>query len=185
MTRRNRNVDPTVTSAIARRPLQYSNGGGVTSARRCEPTDVRTEVSSVEEHSSLMRKAIAQRAYALWEIDAFEHGKDQEHWFQAERELTAQDVGICIEDDWITVRIGTADFLPSTLLISVAARSLLILSVRDDGAGTPDGIDRDVLRFVSLPAEVDPAQITCEMNNGDLSLKLPLMDVSAAAARPA
>jgi hypothetical protein len=30
---------------------------------------------------------VALRAYELWQQDGCPHGKDQEHWFQAEREL--------------------------------------------------------------------------------------------------
>jgi hypothetical protein len=30
---------------------------------------------------------VAARAYELWEQSGHSHGKDQEHWFQAEHEL--------------------------------------------------------------------------------------------------
>ena len=30
---------------------------------------------------------VAARAYELWQKSGCAHGKDQEHWFQAEREL--------------------------------------------------------------------------------------------------
>ena len=31
--------------------------------------------------------AVAARAYELWQQSGCAHGRDQEHWFQAEREL--------------------------------------------------------------------------------------------------
>jgi hypothetical protein len=31
---------------------------------------------------------VAARAYELWQQSGCAHGKDQEHWFQAERELS-------------------------------------------------------------------------------------------------
>ena len=34
--------------------------------------------------------AIAARAYELWQQSGCPHGQDQEHWFQAERELRAR-----------------------------------------------------------------------------------------------
>ena len=33
---------------------------------------------------------IAERAYQIWQASGRPDGKDQEHWFQAERELRAQ-----------------------------------------------------------------------------------------------
>jgi hypothetical protein len=37
--------------------------------------------------ASVLASAIAQRAYELWQQNGCPHGRDQEHWFQAEREL--------------------------------------------------------------------------------------------------
>jgi hypothetical protein len=34
--------------------------------------------------------AIAQLAYELWQQNGCPHGRDQEHWFQAERELRSR-----------------------------------------------------------------------------------------------
>lgn len=33
---------------------------------------------------------IAQRAYEIWQESGCPHGKDQEHWFRAEREIRAK-----------------------------------------------------------------------------------------------
>lgn len=40
--------------------------------------------------SALTASAIAQRAYEIWKESGCPNGKDQEHWFRAERELRAQ-----------------------------------------------------------------------------------------------
>jgi len=50
----------------------------------------------LEEHDNAQRKAIERRAHTLYEIDGFKDGRDQEHWFRAERELTIQDVPLSI-----------------------------------------------------------------------------------------
>jgi hypothetical protein len=40
--------------------------------------------------SVLTTGAIAQRAYEIWKESGCPNGKDQEHWFRAERELRAK-----------------------------------------------------------------------------------------------
>jgi len=36
---------------------------------------------------ALPREKIAERAYQIWQVSGCPAGRDQEHWFQAEREL--------------------------------------------------------------------------------------------------
>jgi hypothetical protein len=132
---------------------------------------VKTEFASVEENDSSIRKAIERRAYALYERDGFKDGSDQEHWFQAEKELTIQDPMCSIEDEEVTVRLPLEGFSAATILVSISARSALILSL--EGESRPCGIDSDVLRVVSLPVAVDATRVTCELDGDDLVLKLP------------
>jgi|HubBroStandDraft_6_1064221.scaffolds.fasta_scaffold294554_2 hypothetical protein len=133
---------------------------------------VRTEFASVEENDGSIRKAIERRAYALYERDGFKHGSDQEHWFRAEKELTIQDAACSIEDDEVTIRLNMEGFPASTVLISISARSALILNLEDESSNHPGGIDGDFLRVVSLPVAVDATRVTCELDGGDLVLKL-------------
>jgi HSP20 family molecular chaperone IbpA len=132
---------------------------------------VKTEFASVQENDGLIRKAIERRAYELYELDGFKDGNDQEHWLRAEKELTGQDVTCSIENDIVTFRLPMEGFSASTVLISISARSVLILSLEDESR--PVGTDSDFLRVVSLPVAVDPTRVTCELDGGDLVLKLP------------
>ncbi len=38
---------------------------------------------------AVTRERIAERAYQIWQESGRPHGRDQEHWLQAERELGA------------------------------------------------------------------------------------------------
>ena len=38
-----------------------------------------------------LQERIRRRAYMLWELSGCEHGRDHEHWVQAEREIKQQD----------------------------------------------------------------------------------------------
>ena len=133
---------------------------------------VRTEFASVEENDGSIRKAIERRAYELYERDGSKDGSDQQHWFQAEHELTIQDATCSIEDDEVMIRLPMEGFPAPTVLISISARSALILSLEDEPNNGSGGIDSDFLRVVSLPVAVDATRVTCELDGGDLVLKL-------------
>ena len=146
-------------------------------------TRVKTELSGMEDHKKAVQEDIARRAYALYEADDFKDGLDLDHWFRAERELTVPDVPLSVEEDAVMVRIAMEQFSGSPLVISVSHRSLLILRVTEDESNNPvEGVDRDLLRFVSLPVEIDPAQVTCELDAGDVTLRLTLVNPSRALA---
>src|ERR1700683_698549 len=136
-----------------------------------KPVTVKTEFASVEENDGEIRKAIEQRAYELYEGDGFKDGSDQEHWFQAESELTIQDATCSIENDEVTVRLPLEGISAATALVSISARSALILSLEDESRR--GDIDSDFLRVVSLPVAVDATRVTYELDGGDLVLKLP------------
>jgi hypothetical protein len=41
-----------------------------------------------EQHGEMVRRQIAERAYALWEAEDRPHGRDLDHWLRAEAEIT-------------------------------------------------------------------------------------------------
>jgi hypothetical protein len=137
-------------------------------------TEVKTELAGPEEHDNAVRKAIERRAYTLYELDGFNDGRDKEHWLQAERELAIQEVPPSLENRAVTVRLAIESLPASSLIISVSARSVLIFGLKDDASADCEGFSRDLLRVLSLPVEVDAARVTCELDDGDLALRLPL-----------
>jgi HSP20 family molecular chaperone IbpA len=144
---------------------------------------VETELSGTEDHKGAVQEGIARRAYALYEADDCKDGLDMDHWFRAERELTVPDVPLSVEEDAVMVRIAMEQFAGSLLVISVSHRSLLILRVTEDESdNSVERSDRDILRFVSLPVEIDPAQVTCELEGGDVTLRVPLVNPSRELA---
>lgn len=109
------------------------------------------------------------------EFDGFKDGHDKDHWFQAEPELTTQDIAFPIENDAVLVRLALENFPASILVISISARSVLIFTLKDDASNHCEGINRDLLRVIWLPLEVDSARVTWELDDRYLALRLPLV----------
>jgi len=140
-------------------------------------TTVKTELATLRQHDNAARSAIERRAYTFYEFDDFKNGHDQEHWFRAEQELTTQDIPFAIGEVAVSLHITLEDFPVSTLMISISARSVLIFSLTNDAGGDCEGneqINRECLRIISLPVEIDAAQVTSELTDDDLTLTLPL-----------
>jgi hypothetical protein len=137
---------------------------------------LKTEITSVEGHKTASKRAIAQRAYALYEMGGFKDGLDLDHWLRAEWELVAQDVPMSFEADAVTVRMTAEQFSGTQLLISISPHSLLILRVPDEESDSAEKTDQDILQFISFPVEIDPPKVTCELNSDELALKLPFLE---------
>ena len=66
-----------------------------TAQRRQPSGDSRTAVGKAAgaittAAASTSRDSVAARAYQIWQESGCPHGLDQQHWFQAERELGAR-----------------------------------------------------------------------------------------------
>ena len=138
---------------------------------------IKTEMTTVEEHKSAMRKAIELRAYRFYERDGFADGHGGEHWLQAEQDLTRRDIPHSVEDDTMSLRFPLEEFGDSTLLVSIAAHSVLIFSCRNDNSAEEDSqaTEQECLHILALPLEVDADRADCEFEGKHLHLRLPLV----------
>jgi hypothetical protein len=51
---------------------------------------LREGAHAILEKATELQKRIRERAYQIWEREGREHGRDQDHWQTAERELAAE-----------------------------------------------------------------------------------------------
>jgi hypothetical protein len=131
----------------------------------------------MQQHENTIHGEIARRAYPPDELDDFSHENDENHRFQPLGGLKGPDAVFSIQQDdfFVTIRIPTDGVAPP-LLVSVSPRSVLLFT-------TPSEREiEDVLRFISIPVEIDPEQAEVSFQGEELVLVLP---VSAAANRSA
>jgi ribonuclease I len=79
--RSKKEIDVNVASKKAADNKRYSTKNDLP----VKSTRVKTEISAISKS-----ELVPTRAYELWLLDGQCHGKDQLHWFQAEREIQSQ-----------------------------------------------------------------------------------------------
>jgi hypothetical protein len=131
------------------------------------------------DHDALVMQAIARRAFELYESTGSCHGRDRDDWYRAERELTALGAQILVEtgDLALMIQIPIVAENGTLILASISPWSILVVGVPD--ASSADGYDqhdlRDLVRYISLPREVIPEEVTTSLDEHGLRLRLPIM----------
>ena len=67
-----------------------SKASGATTATKPRATRTVRQPEAGVRHEGDLQQRIQQRAYQLWESEGRPEGREQAHWQQAQREITAQ-----------------------------------------------------------------------------------------------
>lgn len=131
------------------------------------------------DHDHLVIQATARRAFELQESAGSHHGRDHHDWFQAEQELTVLDALLKVGADGLAfmVQIPVEAEDRIQIFAGVSPGSILPLMVPD--ASMVDACCQsdlqDLIRYVSLPREVIPDQVTASLDEHGLRLWLVIM----------
>ncbi|MGH9470141.1 MAG: DUF2934 domain-containing protein [Terriglobia bacterium] len=114
-----------------------------------------------------IRRAIAYRAYELFDARGRNHGQALEDWLHAERELRRPaNIEISETAAEVSVRAGIPGFGPGDLQAGLAPRRLILWGqLRPDAQQTGKGTVQ-MLGEIDLPARVDPTQARASLSDG-------------------
>ncbi|HLI30392.1 MAG TPA: DUF2934 domain-containing protein [Terriglobia bacterium] len=119
-----------------------------------------------------IQKAIAYRAYEMYEAKGRSHGHDMEDWFDAERDLIKpSNIQITDAGSEIGVRAGVPGFQAEDIQIGVSSRKLIIWGQ----APRPGAASRrnllQMLAEIELPCAVDAKRSSATVTNETLDFK--------------
>lgn len=130
-------------------------------------------LADFEEH---IRKAIAYRAYEIYEARGRGNGSDMGDWFAAERELVRPDhIQVTESGGGVHISADVGGF--ENIQVGVSPNRLIVWG---DAAATSMGERPHLLGEIPLPSSIDPDQATASLREGVLELHAPKAKHAAA-----
>ncbi len=128
-----------------------------------------------------IQKAIAYRAYEMYEAKGRSHGHDMEDWFEAERDLIKpSNIEITDAGSQVEVHAEVPGFQAEDIQIGVSSRKLIIWGQ----AARPGAASRrnllHMLAEIELPCTVDPKRSSVMVTNEALDFQAPKQTPGAA-----
>jgi HSP20 family protein len=145
-----------------------------------EPTKV-VKFTSLFDQMDETFKALARRAYEIFDGNGRVFGRDLDNWFQAERELLHPvPLNIAETDEAFTVKAEVPGFTEKEIEVAVEAGRVTITGQRESSKEEKQGKTvraeshpDQILRIVDLPSEIEAAKVVANLKNGILELTLP------------
>src|SRR5487761_1263731 len=124
---------------------------------------------------------LSDHVQELLEHNGYSHGRDLDHWLDAEKEmLHPLPVELTETDDTLTLRAEVPGFRAEDLELSVEPRRLAISGKRETREETKsrrtiyhEHLSNQICRSVELPIVVDPSRADATIRDGVLELSMP------------
>ena len=128
----------------------------------------KTEISDTNEQSTEVRRAIASRAFALYEDGGRKQGRDLDDWTEAERQIHSLDtVAQVSEARGALVIRAHIELVPGIdFVVSLSEECLLIFRA----AKIDDREDRDLLQIIHLDARIEVGMSEALLDGSDLTV---------------
>ena len=147
-----------------------------------EPIQVKQSgTSDIFDQIQQTYNSVARRAFELFENNGRWFGHELDDWLRAESELLhPMHLEIKESDDDLTVRAEVPGFNTKELEINVEANRLMIRGKHEAQEDRKkartiysERCANEILRVVSLPAEVDASKASATLKDGMLRIELP------------
>lgn len=128
-----------------------------------------------------LHESIARRAYEIFKEGGLRFGHDLEDWQRAESELLQQvSLTLFETDDAISLRAEVPGFTEKDLAVKVDPHCVFITGKqeklsdsKDDKTVRSEQSSKEIFQEYRLSAEIDPEQVTAELKDGVLAIRLP------------
>jgi len=122
-----------------------------------------------------IRRRIAERAYRLFEASDGTHGRDQEHWLQAESEILKRGLEIRESGSWLSINASLPGIPAEDVEVCLEPNRVIVHG--QSGSETPDAsaevqdfTQNEVFLLSDLPVEIDPATASASLKDKKLTL---------------
>jgi len=152
------------------------------SARQAVITDV-----APQERDRILHDTIARRAFQICENRRCGPGHQVEHWSRAESELLLPlNCGLLLSDVKIELTTDASPYDGNEIAICAQPRRLMIYGIERSTKLSGNAMStaltvaepRLIFRFVDLPIEIEPSQVSAR-------LKYPVLEITLLKAKPA
>lgn len=136
---------------------------------------------SLDDYIRVLHDKVSQRAFSIFEHNGRHHGHDVEDWLKAESEfLIPVPLDVLKTYEGMAVRAGVPGFAEQDLEIIVEPGRLFITGKNERRTVdlSLESSANEVFRTITLPADINPAKVTAQLENGVLSISLPTISVA-------
>jgi HSP20 family molecular chaperone IbpA len=128
-----------------------------------------------EAFDQMVQRKVAERAYQLFEGSNAAHGKDQEHWLQAESEILQHGLDVRESGSWLSITASLPDVSGDNLQICLEPNRAVvhgqkISEQRDASSGTQSYSQEDFFLHSDLNVEVDPSTASASLKDQKLTV---------------
>jgi HSP20 family molecular chaperone IbpA len=142
------------------------------------PAVAPTIVSDPNEKGALaqaIQRQVSERAYRLFQASNAAHGKDQEHWLQAESEILQHGLEIRESGSWLSINAWLPDVSTDNVRIYLEPNRVIVRTQRtsetqDASTQTPSLAQQDAYLLSDLNVEVDPATGSASLKDQKLTI---------------
>jgi len=145
-----------------------------TTHRSSKAQGIKIAAVNPAEQEKKFREAVARRAYQLFESHGCSPGHAAEDWRRAELDLLRPlACGVLAGDDKVSVTTDISAFNHGSVDVCVEPRRLTLCGTpRTQNASGESPFRDPVYRVLTLPVEVDPAQVRARFNGRILQIDL-------------